>query len=325
MVMLNDLFPLMKQYIIIVLGETGAGKSTFINAITKTNDMKTSIAGKSCTRNCDFSSVTKNGDVFNFIDTPGLNDGNKKKEKENKLNIQKARDNYTRFSTLILLLKKTDYRLTSSLKLMLMNFMEIFPLKDFWEHVLIVRSNSIRYEGFEKDKNEMENALLESILDKEENQDLIDFMDAKHINYPKKLNHFYVESRVLDQDTLTEFDNILEACKENQPIFKDIKVKYSNEIIEKNGFKIVKKYKISTFLDFSDDIGEVKEELGEEEISNYPVDPNKEPEQSKVKTNQVKSNCFGKKYLYDIYETKFYLVNGKSIKGNPVLKDHVWE
>ena len=73
----------------------------------------------------------------------------------------------------------------------------------------------------------MENALLESILDKEENQDLIDFMDAKHINYPKKLNHFYVESRVLDQDTLTEFDNILEACKENQPIFKDIKVKYS--------------------------------------------------------------------------------------------------
>lgn len=325
MVLLNDLFPLIKQYIIIVLGETGAGKSTFINAITGTNHMKTSISGKSCTRDCDFSSVTKNGDVFNFIDTPGLNDGNKEKEKENKLQIQKARDNYTRFSTLILLLKKTDYRLTSSMKIMLMNFMEIFPLKDFWEHVLIVRSNSIRYEGFEKDKIEMENCLLESILDKEENKDLIDFMDANHIKYPKELKQFFVESRVLDQDTLSEFDNILMACRKNQPIFKDIKVKYSNEIIEKNGFKIIKKYKIRTFFDFSDDVGVVKEELGEEEISNYPVDPNKKPEQSKVKTNQVKSNCFRKKHLYEIYETKFYLVDDKSIKGNPILKDQVWE
>lgn len=325
MVLLNNLFPLIKQYIIIVLGETGAGKSTFINAITKTNHMKTSLSGKSCTRDCDFSSVTKNGDVFNFIDTPGLNDGNKKKEEDNYLQIQSARDNYPRFSTLILLLKKTDYRLTSSAKLMLMKFMEIFPLKDFWEHVIIVRSNSIRYEGFEKDKIEIDNILLESILDKEENQDLIDFMDEKHINYPKKLKQFYVESRVLDQDTLSEFDKILMACKENKPIFKDIKVKYYNEIIEKNEFKIVKKYKISTFFDFSDDSGEVKEEIGEEEISNFPVDPNKASEQSKVKTNQVKSNCFSKKYLYDIYETKYYLVEGKSIKGNPVLIDHVWE
>ena len=47
--MLNDLQIGLKDRVVVLLGETGAGKSTFINSITNSNECKTSPNSKACT------------------------------------------------------------------------------------------------------------------------------------------------------------------------------------------------------------------------------------------------------------------------------------
>jgi len=56
----------------LVLGETGVGKSSFINAITKTSKCEVGNEGKACTRDYDIIITNYNSNNFIFIDTPDL-------------------------------------------------------------------------------------------------------------------------------------------------------------------------------------------------------------------------------------------------------------
>ena len=70
-------------------------------------------------------------------------------------------------------LKLNDLKLLSSLKTMLIKFMELFPCYSFWEHVLILRTFSERTPKFEKKRKSLEGQLLAGIS---KEKDLIDFM-----------------------------------------------------------------------------------------------------------------------------------------------------
>jgi putative ribosome biogenesis GTPase RsgA len=69
----------MNDYICLVLGETGEGKSSFINSKTKSSEKnknqnycKTSPDSKECTRKFKISKTYYENNCYAFIDTPGL-------------------------------------------------------------------------------------------------------------------------------------------------------------------------------------------------------------------------------------------------------------
>ena len=57
-----------------VLGESGVGKSTFINAITHSNECKTSYGPEACTIYCKLVKSELGNKSIQFVDTPALSD-----------------------------------------------------------------------------------------------------------------------------------------------------------------------------------------------------------------------------------------------------------
>ena len=76
------------DYVCLVLGETGVGKSSFINGITNQQACKVSSEGKACTTKFKIVKTRHENSQYNFIDTPGLNDA--KGDEKNINEIKKA-------------------------------------------------------------------------------------------------------------------------------------------------------------------------------------------------------------------------------------------
>ena len=72
--MLNELEIGPKDRIVVLLGETGVGKSSFINSITNSNECKIGHSSKACTEQIQIVKYFYDGYNIFFVDTPGLND-----------------------------------------------------------------------------------------------------------------------------------------------------------------------------------------------------------------------------------------------------------
>ena len=166
--MLNDLQIGPKDRVVVLLGETGSGKSTFINSITNSNECKTSPGSKACTDQIQIVKCFYDGYNIFFVDTPGLNDS--EGDLNNIKQIQQIKNKHI-ISTIILVNNYNIVRLTNSYKEILKTFMSIFPSEDFFEHLIYVETNFFVHK--EKD------SLIESI---KANDELIDFINSKNIN-----------------------------------------------------------------------------------------------------------------------------------------------
>ncbi len=79
-----------KEKLILLLGETGNGKSTFVNQITGKNECEEGDDTESITTEPNAVALDYQGYNFYFIDTPGLND--KKGDINNIKKIDNLRD-----------------------------------------------------------------------------------------------------------------------------------------------------------------------------------------------------------------------------------------
>ena len=111
----------------VLLGLTGAGKSSFINAITRKNNCEVGHTQKSCTRKINQSDINYDGYNFYFVDTPGLDDVTG--DKKNIIQLDDVKVKYPRINAFIICLKLDDLRFSSSLKMSFQKFMELFPIQ----------------------------------------------------------------------------------------------------------------------------------------------------------------------------------------------------
>ena len=123
---------------ILVLGKSGVGKTTFINTIIKSNIFKTSDGRDICTRIFQIGRLDFEGKQYSFIDTPGFDDPRGESEIEIRMDQSTAK-----------LLEKLIKR---------------FPIKNFWEHIIVVRTHvdeDCRYG--KRDRKENKNILLDFV------------------------------------------------------------------------------------------------------------------------------------------------------------------
>ena len=148
----------------VVLGISGHGKSSFINAISGKNCCFVSNRGKSETQ--DFEAIDFPFNHLNFVgvDTPGLQDTH---DNNQKINLIKTLLTKYPFIRTILIVKKYDeVRFLPCFQECLEVFMEAFPLPNFWDHVIIVNTRANPTENSFKDfLDDKPPSFLENVLE----------------------------------------------------------------------------------------------------------------------------------------------------------------
>ena len=209
------------NYMCVVLGETGAGKSTFINSITNKRECKISNKVLACTKYFNLVKTKNSNLTYYFIDTPGWNcecgDENIIKQLKNYISY------YGRLRCIIIVMKFHDIRLTNSTVKNLKLLIKYFPYKKFWEHVMIVRiyaNNS--YKKFQREKAKIKGSFINAINNYGNDlKDFQNFMIRNLIEFPRDIDEFYVDNDEEDPNNyynnMNEFDKIFNKIKNTYP------------------------------------------------------------------------------------------------------------
>ena len=313
------------DYICLVLGETGVGKSSFINGITNSNNCEVGDEGKACTVKFKISKANIGNSQYSFIDTPGLNDA--KGDEKNINEIKNGLSEYPNFRCILVLLKFQDTRLNRTTLNNLQTFMKCFPTKKFWEHVFIVRTHAEKNSrSFNQTKKKLKGEIVNSINNYDDFKDFKNFMIKKNIELPQKIDEYFVDNVKDEPDNFEyneeEFNKIFEKIKSTKPMFKKIKKVDSENIEENSPFTVKQKWRKIIFIDYEGN-----------EINSSPY-LSTEDEASNLKTLRIKrrkevleteSDCGDVRIKYAYYETKIYEFEEKEISGKECYKGTGWE
>lgn len=313
-----------------VLGLTGTGKSLFLNALSDTESCIVGSKGKSCTQNNQLVSFIYNNHRFNAIDTPGLDDSDNNNEKIKILkNILKV---HPKIKKIIVVKKYNDMRFPLSMQNAFITFMEAFPLKTFWEHVIIVNTWANPHdESYTDHMIEGHENFLDKIL---ECQNLLNIMDQKNINLPTTLKEYFVCSKKIKkyQEVADEFNLIKNDILHSKLMFKEVIVskilENSRESKKNKGFYIIKKFRTITCIDFDNTKTSIEEIIEEKEVVPKDCKIIKTEEESEfIENDSVKwydvislgiSWAIRNTKKYKVYKVHTYQVGDKEIKGDRI-------
>ena len=187
---------------VIILGETGVGKSNFGNFLIKDNKFEISPSLNSMTLN------VQQGESKEIIvlDTPGVNDTSTDENIEEKhlIEITKAFKNEKNLNTILILLNYQTPRLSRNLKIMIKLFCSVFKISFFLKHLGIVFTRCFTEDGRPDDEElnqkriewdrEIKKIIKNSLINEQLTEDKIQYFFV-NLN-PKK--------KVLDQKTEEE-------------------------------------------------------------------------------------------------------------------------
>ena len=231
------------QKYIIVIGMTGAGKSSFVNFITgKDNACKVSNSSEPCTaeykmvecvHQCSSSYKT-----LYFIDTPGLDDPNG--DKQNIEEILKFRNAFPRINTIIYCQKLDENRFNQSAKILFNLMKDLYPTPNLFKNLIIVRTKSSRSSlDFEDDKKAS-----------------FDFINKLREEYkiPDELpiRQYYIDSKHRVNDSMLEKDSILDILCKMDPIFMGIKILNIEEVIIYDSLNNIYEIKEKKNIEYTD-------------------------------------------------------------------------
>ena len=187
---------------VIILGETGVGKSNFGNFLIKDNKFEISPSLNSMTLN------VQQGESKEIIvlDTPGVNDTSTDENIEEKhlIEITKAFKDEKNLNTILILLNYQTPRLSRNLKIMIKLFCSVFKISFFLKHLGIVFTRCFTDDGRPDDEElnqkriewdrEIKKIIKNSLINEQLTEDKIQYFFV-NLN-PKK--------KVLDQKTEEE-------------------------------------------------------------------------------------------------------------------------
>ena len=278
-----------RRKIILVIGLTGSGKSSFVNFMTDKTECKVSDLGTSCTKDYKMVDVYDKDTVYYFVDTPGLDDA--AGDKDNIEAIMKFRNTVPRINAIIFCQSLTEPRFCASTK-SLFNLMKLlYPDPKLFNHLLIVRTKSDRSSHyFEENKKKCENSIYNQL----KNHSLI--------GEEKNISEYYIDSVGRDNDSLIEKQNILDKLEKMDPIFLGINVTVLKHVEVYDSFSnkvTIEESKKYEYLDFDGK----KNIAVENETEIIDLNGIKEVEVERIDTNTSWGICCCKswKILYRIF------------------------
>ena len=310
------------------IGKTGAGKSSFMNAISDSTCCVVSGKGKSCTQENKLVTFIYNNHRYCAVDTPGLDDSH---DESGKINfIKKLLAEQPKIKKLLIIKPYNDFRMSRSLQTSLIVFMEAFPLKNFWEHVIVVNTFTPGDEIEEiREENEK---FVEKII---ECPNLVKKINELGIDMPIDIKEYFVDSKKKGKypQFQKEFDQIKEDIRNSKLMFKQVieEIKErSRESTKNKGFYIVTKYLDISYIDFHDiktkgeSIIEEKEVAPAncEEIKDKEYEVEEEDGSDDIRWYDVATLgiawAIRSTKRYKVYKIKVYKVGDKEIEGDKI-------
>ena len=313
-----------QKHTCLVLGKTGVGKSSLINGISEgTVQMEAKKSKSPVTLEMKEATFTKDGETYNFIVTPGLDDPNY--DEKNKSEIKKAASEYPDFKYILLLFNFQADRLDKSSIQMLESYMKIFPVQYFWEHVLIVYTKTASIDGddISEQIEDKKGDFVKTVNEDRAYESFRNFMKNNKINPPDEIPEFFVNSvkniSKIDYNTKKQYNEILKAIRCGKKMFQKIDFKDRLNLVT-TGSKLNKIQTMRTILyvpRYGKNISLEEFNLPPErdDIAKDPIDSTFEEEN----TYEVVSKNCKKYYRYKIYKINYYDIDGEKYEEIEII------
>lgn len=239
-----------KQNGFILVGKTGAGKSTLLNAMYGKDIALVVKRLKSVTKTSKvYYYKLENGKCVSLVDTPGLSDTTNNPEKDvDYQHIDNIRAELTKenihIKGILFLVNFQEERFDASEQEALINYNALFPLRKFWEHVIIIFTHHFldpdgceSIEELKEQKNQSNKEIFDNIMKRvKEVSDVIDYKNLK-----LKYCNSYSPART---DTQNEKNKLVKKEMEKEiselcakpPLFTKIEIiRLKNDKIHENG------------------------------------------------------------------------------------------
>ena len=284
----------------ILTGKTGAGKSTFINMILEEEAAKVEKTALSVTKLSEvYYHRLKNGKCISLVDTPGLSDSDITNEDIDKIHLKDIEKTIKKerihIKGILFLVNFQMERFDSSEQEALLNYNQIFPLKNFWNHLIVVFThwypdpNGDSVEEMIQNKNESNGIIFNNLMDKVKDvSDVINYKDLR-IKY---FNSYCPVKKDIQKKNNTknkeETEKLLDDLIQKEPLFCQIEIVHvKNKIIKENGKTYSADYEIICYFDLNQK--EIKKDsklIRKEEIKESNI-PKKSPPPPPIVTNPI--------------------------------------
>ena len=249
----------------ILTGKTGSGKSTLINTIFEKEVAKVQKSTKACTKDAKvFYYKLKTGKCISFVDTPGLFDTEKLKNEnidlEHLCKIEKIiTEEEVHIKGILFLVNFQEERFDSSEQEALLNYNKLFPLKNFWKHLIVVFTHHF-YDPDGDDLEEMKESrdksngeIISELMEKV--KDVSDVIDYKNIVTKYYNSYFPVKNekqKLKNSNIKNDLEDLLDKFTNCQTLFCQIEILHvNNEKIEEKGEMFSIEYEKIGYYDFN--------------------------------------------------------------------------
>ena len=237
----------MQAFTVIGIGETGNGKSTFLNAYLQKNAFQYSDSPDSCTKITSVESNIINNKILKAIDTPGIKDTDNTDQENVKQLVEFLIKYKDGINVVAIVLNGQIDRFTNDTKKFIKIAHQMFNHPDFWEHLCIIFTkwySEMTEEQKKTKQDEYKKKVIASInkyTDSNINIDLpVFFVDSENYKKDEKtkieLNRFnnFVFSKNAMKTTQAEVPNVFyeKVIREERNNYR-----YKENLISKDGIK----------------------------------------------------------------------------------------
>ena len=237
----------MQSFTVIGIGETGNGKSTFLNAYLQRNAFQSSDSPDSCTKITSVESNVINNKILKAIDTPGIKDTDNTDQENVKQLVEFLIKYKDGINVVAIVLNGQIDRFTNDTKKFIKIAHQMFNHPDFWEHLCIIFTKwySSMSEAQKQMKQDIyKKAVIESIrIYTESNINInlpVFFVDSKNYQIDEKtkkelyrFNNFVFSKNAM-KTTQAEIPNVF-----YEKVIREVKnnIRYKENLISKDGMK----------------------------------------------------------------------------------------
>ena len=237
-----------KENSFLLIGKTGVGKTSLLNVIYGGEIGKVGHTTLAETKNSNYYCIKEKIDnkfiYFSIIDTPGLYDtqGNEADELQKREIMALISNEDIKIKGLLFLSNFQSERFDASEQNTLIDYIKMFPLKDFWKRIIFVYThyygdpNSYTKEEIKENNNIYKAKILYKLMDKVKNIcEPIQFNDLnlKYVNiYSRNLNEKKIMNNLeIRKELIVEINKYIKLS----PMFNKLQIfNFENYEIKKN-------------------------------------------------------------------------------------------